>query len=131
MIFYILQTDKWIKAMPVYIGVGFYTSSDFLFKQAESLGFRKHLALTKKKEIIEHLKHKFSLKSLYIATNFGLKPPVVIFDKIINSAEPYCSITLPIDLSVSKEFENLKEFAEPTHNIDPIVYCANESVEFS
>ena len=115
--------------MPIYIGVGFYTSSDFLYKQAESLGFPKHFALIKLNQIIEHLKSKFSLNSLYIATNFNDKPTVVIFEKIINAADPYCTLTIPIDITISKEFQNLRDFAEPNHSIDLIVYGADGSLD--
>jgi len=115
--------------MPVYIGIGFYTSSDFLYKRTESLGLPKHSALINLNKIAEDLKVQFSLNSLYIATNFDDEPNVVFFEKIINTAYPYCTVTQPIDTTTSREFQHFRDFAEPDHNIDLIVYCANGILE--
>lgn len=115
--------------MTVYIGIGFYTSAEFLRNLAESLGYQKYSVLIKKPEITEYLKSKFNISSLYIATNFDEDPRVVIFEKIIGIADPYTSLTLPIDITTSKEFEDLRRFAEPEHNTELIVYCANGPID--
>ena len=55
---------------------------------------------------------------------------MVIFEKIINIADPCSTLSLAVDITPSKEFENLRDFAEPEHNIDLIVYSANEYLTF-
>lgn len=115
--------------MSIYIGVGFNTEIRTLYEIADQIGIDKYSILHNKEKIINYLKEKFSLSSLYIVYNFDLDPSIIIFNNIIENPKLYYSIDSLNNLNVSEGFKKLKKTYDNNKEIKTIIYYGNELLE--
>jgi hypothetical protein len=107
--------------MPTYIGNGFITSFKFLWDIGERININKNDVLRYKNNIINFLKEKYNLNDLYI---FHKKDSleIVIFENIIQTADPYCILDLSEKRDISENFKKMKNDIEPDKDVNLIVY---------
>lgn len=114
--------------MPTYIGIGFITSFEFLYKIGNKLKINKYNVLTEKDKIIEYLKKEYNLEKIYILYNSNIYD-IAIFSNILEVADPFCSIDiLNNNYNIPENFEEMKDKIDPDKNIKIIAYYTNEKI---
>lgn len=112
--------------MPTYIGIGFITSFDFLYNIGKEINIDKYSVLYNKEKIVNFLKQKYKLETLYIICNSDIYN-IAVFSEIIKVADPFCSIDFPKNnYNIAENFEEMRDKLEPDKRIEMIVYYANE-----